>query len=157
MISCRCRLSCHQKFPKLPKFQKIQKIQIKFNQVWSSLDKFDQFWATLFNFDPFWTNLMISLNKFNSVWSSLNKCEPIWSIWIQFEQVWTSLDKFGQFNLIKFQQHVSNFRSKLKIAQNCSKFSKMSDNALEKLFLRTIIETSSRSKIGHTFRKWSTF
>ena len=47
----------------------------------------------------------------------------------------TSLDKFGQFNLIKFQQHDSNFRSKLKIAQKCSKFSKMVEDD-EKLFLR---------------------
>ena len=46
--------------------------------------------------------------------------QNVWQVWTsldKFEQVQTSLDKVGQFNLIKFQQHDSNFRSKFKIAQ----------------------------------------
>ena len=78
-------------------------------------------------------------DKFGQVWTSLDK----------FEQVQTSSDKVGQFNLIKFQQHDSNFRSKLKIAQKCRIFSKMvddDDDDDEKLFLRPRAKLCSRSK-----------
>ena len=56
-------------------------------------------------------------DKFGQVWTSLDKFGQVWTSLDKFEQVQTSLDKVGQFNLIKFQQHDSNFRSKLKIAQ----------------------------------------
>ena len=80
---------------------------------------------------------------FDPICSSLIQFIPFWSNLIKFEHVWASLNQFSPFgsDLIKFDQVLT---ACFKIAQKCSKFSKMVDN--EKLFLRPRAKLCSRSK-----------
>ena len=72
--------------------------------------------------DPIWSSLI----HFDPIRSSLNKFDQVWSCLIKFDQVWTTC---------------------FKIAQKCSKFSKMvDDDDDEKLFLRPRAKLCSRSK-----------
>ena len=67
-----------------------------------------------------------------------------YTLWFDKKQ---SLIVFAIKKLVMCDEIELRLESKLKIAQNWSKFSKMSDDAYEKLFLRPLVEC----KVGITY------
>ena len=124
---------------------------IQFIPFWSNLIKFEHVWASLNQFSPFGSNLI----KFEWIRTNLSRLNPFGSNLIQLDQVWSNLIMFDQFwsCLIKFDQV---WTICFKIAQKCSKFSKMVDDD-KKLFLRPRAKPCLRSKSNLISIIWGKF